>query len=87
MSEDHGAFGVKGTGDTSGFGGLVRTAHNVNSTPRPYGGYFDEIADELERSYPQFSEDVERVVVDRGELTLHFPVFLIFHFKPLPLNM
>ena len=79
MSEDHGAFGVKGTGDTSGFGGLVRTAHNVNSTPRPYGGYFDEIADELERSYPQFSEDVERVVVDRGELTLHVKADRLFH--------
>ena len=79
MSEDHGAFGVKGTGDTSGFGGLVRTAHNVNSTPRPYGGYFDEIADELESSYPQFSEDIERVVVDRGELTLHVKADRLFH--------
>jgi len=79
MSEDHGAFGVKGTGDTSGFGGLVRTAHNVNSTPRPYGGYFDEIADELERSYPQFNEDIERVVVDRGELTLHVKADRLFH--------
>ena len=79
MTADHGAFGVKGTGDTSGFGGLVRTTHSAHSTPRPYGGYFDEIADELERSYPQFSEDVERVVVDRGELTLHVKADRLFH--------
>ncbi len=79
MSEDHGAFGVKGTGDTSGFGGLVRTSHSADSTPRPYGGYFDEIADELERAYPQFSEDIERVVVDRGELTLHVKADRLSH--------
>ncbi len=79
MSEDRGAFGVKGTGDTSGFGGLVRTSHSVDSTPRPYGGYFDEIADELERAYPQFSEDIERVVVDRGELTLHVKADRLAH--------
>jgi len=79
MSEDRGAFGVKGTGDTSGFGGLVRTSHSVDSTPRPYGGYFDEIADELERAYPEFSEDIERVVVDRGELTLHVKADRLAH--------
>jgi len=79
MSEDRGAFGVKGTGDTSGFGGLVRTSHSADSTSRPYGGYFDEIADELERAYPQFSEDIERVVVDRGELTLHVKADRLAH--------
>ncbi|MEY2823100.1 MAG: hypothetical protein RLZZ485_736 [Actinomycetota bacterium] len=41
------------------------------SSERPYGSYFDEVADELERAYPLFSDAVERVVVDRGELTLH----------------
>jgi NADH-quinone oxidoreductase subunit C len=66
-----GAFGVTGTGDTSGFGGLVRTAAHSGSTERPYGGYFDDVADDLERAYPEFSQAIERVVVDRGELTLH----------------
>jgi NADH-quinone oxidoreductase subunit C len=66
-----GAFGVTGTGDTSGFGGLVRTAAHSGSSERPYGGYFDDVADELERAYPEFSQAIERVVVDRGELTLH----------------
>ena len=66
-----GAFGVTGTGDTSGFGGLVRTAAHSGSSERPYGGYFDDVADDLERAYPEFSQAIERVVVDRGELTLH----------------
>jgi NADH-quinone oxidoreductase subunit C len=69
----HGMFGVGGTGDTSGFGGLV--PHRVNPTllesHKPYGGDFDEIVDALEEAYPQFSDAIERVVVERGELTLH----------------
>jgi NADH-quinone oxidoreductase subunit C len=66
-----GMFGAKGTGDTSGYGGLVRQAVNSGSSERPYGSYFDEVADDLERAYPDFSDAIERVVVDRGELTLH----------------
>ncbi len=64
-------FGAHGTGDTSGYGGLVRTAVSAGSSQRPYGGYFDDVADDLERAYPGFSDAIERVVVDRGELTLH----------------
>ena len=70
MSEQ-GMFGAKGTGDTSGYGGLARTAASTGSSERPYGSYFDEVADDLERAYPMFSDAIERVVVDRGELTLH----------------
>ncbi|MFM8234962.1 MAG: NADH-quinone oxidoreductase subunit C [Actinomycetota bacterium] len=73
MSEDFdkGMFGVSGTGDTSGYGGLVRQQANAVSSQRPYGSYFDDVADELERAYPEFSDAIERVIVDRGELTLH----------------
>jgi len=71
MSNESGMFGAKGSGDTSGFGGLVRTAASTGSSERPYGGYFDDVADDLERAYPEFSDAIERVVVDRGELTLH----------------
>ena len=78
MSEDHGSFGVKGSGDTSGYGRLVRKRHNDLSAERPYGGYFDEMTDELERAYPDFQEDIERVVLDRGELTLHVKAARLF---------
>ncbi len=71
MSTDSGMFGAHGTGDTSGFGGLVRSAASTGSSERPYGSYFDEVADELERAYPEFHDAIERVVVYRDELTLH----------------
>jgi len=64
-------FGVAGTGDTSGYGGLVRQQVKPGSSERPYGSYFDDVADQLERAYPEFNDAIEKVIVDRGELTLH----------------
>ncbi len=64
-------FGATFGGDTSGFGGLVRRAPAGTWSPRPFGGWFDEVVDALEEAYPGFGDDVLRVVVDRGELTLH----------------
>lgn len=61
-----GMFGAQDTGDTSGYGGLVVRRAPQISTPRPYGSYFDELVDTL-----AFDDAIERVVVDRGELTLH----------------
>jgi NADH-quinone oxidoreductase subunit C len=70
-SPDKGMFGIRGTGDVSGFGGLVRRHPEVVGTPKPYGGYFDEVTDALEEAYPGFADAIEKVIVDRGELTLH----------------
>jgi NADH-quinone oxidoreductase subunit C len=66
-----GMFGVQGTGDTSGFGGLARRHTFVESSPRPYGSYFDDVCDALEEAFPGFDDAIETVVVDRDELTLH----------------
>ncbi len=66
-----GIFGEQGSGDTSGFGGLVRRRPAVVESQRPYGGYFDEVVDALEAAFPGFADAIERVVVDRGELTLY----------------
>ena len=71
MSEQKGSFGIQGTGDTSGYGGLVRSSFSPTSAQKPYGSYFDEVTDELERAFPEFNDANEKVVVDRGELTLH----------------
>ena len=49
MSEQKGMFGASGTGDTSGYGGLVRGSISPTSAQRPYGSYFDDVADELEQ--------------------------------------
>jgi NADH-quinone oxidoreductase subunit C len=70
-----GMFGAETTGDTSGYGGLQVRLAPLRSTPRPYGSYFDELADDLgralERDGTRFGDAVERVVVDRGELTFY----------------
>jgi NADH-quinone oxidoreductase subunit C len=70
-----GMFGVQGTPDTSGYGGLKVRQPLPLSSPRPYGSYFDEIADALASSLEQagsgFGDAVQRVVADRGELTFH----------------
>lgn len=70
-AENTGMFGVSGSGDTSGYGGLQKRKVQIGSTERPFGSYFDDVVDGLERAYPAFSDAIERVVVDRGELTLH----------------
>jgi NADH-quinone oxidoreductase subunit C len=64
-------FGGVGSGDTSGFSGLQRPAWVEPPAERPYGGYFDEVVDTLAAAYPEFGDAVLKVVVDRGELTLH----------------
>jgi NADH-quinone oxidoreductase subunit C len=70
-TERHGMFGVRGSGDTTGFGGLVREPYNPPDAERPYGSYFDELVDNLADAYPLLAEAVEKTVVDRGELTLY----------------
>ena len=68
-----GSFQVSGSGDTSGFGGLVSPIVMPAPTERPYGGGFDELADEIElaladRNLP-VSSVIDKVVVDRDEIT------------------
>jgi NADH-quinone oxidoreductase subunit C len=70
-----GMFGALGSGDTSGYGGLVRTVSLPSPTMRPYGGDFDLIADKLTGALAAlghtFDGVVEKVVVDRDELTFY----------------
>jgi NADH-quinone oxidoreductase subunit C len=69
-----GMFGVHGTGDTSGFGGLERTVALPGPSERPYGGWFDEavdiLAEVLGEAGVDYDDAVEKVVVFRGELSL-----------------
>jgi NADH-quinone oxidoreductase subunit C len=70
-----GMFGVTGTPDTSGYGRLQVRKPAPVSSPRPYGGYFDAVADTLGSALKaagiEFDDAIERVVADRGELTFH----------------
>jgi len=61
-----GMFGVKGSGDTSGYGGLVAPKVFPSAAQRPFGGWYDEVADALESTIP-----LEGVVIHRGEITFH----------------
>ncbi len=71
-----GMFGIRGTGDTSGYGGLTRAISMPAPAERPYGGWYDELADHLGQALaaaedaPAYGDAIEKVVVDRGELTL-----------------
>ncbi len=66
-----GMFGVTGSGDTSGFSGLQRQPWVELPAERPYGSYFDQVVDALAAAYPALDSALRKVVVDRGELTLH----------------
>ena len=70
-----GMFGVSGSGDTSGFGGLVSVVPVPAASSRPFGGDFDRIADELQAALPDFGTSaekaIEKVVIDAGEMTIH----------------
>jgi NADH-quinone oxidoreductase subunit C len=71
-----GMFGVSGSGDTSGYGRLVREVAMPSGTPRPYGGYFDDVVDRLGEALGAnvFAAGVNKIVVhpanSHGQLTL-----------------
>ncbi|GAA1882137.1 NADH-quinone oxidoreductase subunit C [Pseudonocardia ailaonensis] len=72
--ERSGMFGVRGSGDTSGFGGLKLPGYAPAPAERPYGGWFDELADELAEAMDRKGiarSAVRQVTVDRGEITFY----------------
>lgn len=70
-----GMFGGGQSGDTSGYGGVVRRVEFPAPAQRPFGGYFDEIADELNAALADdglsLDAAVEAVVVQADEITFH----------------
>lgn len=68
-----GAFGAAGSGDTSGFGGLVSQIVMPGASLPPYGGWFDEVAEELALSLLDagVTGAVDKIVIDRGEMTFY----------------
>ncbi|HZK04303.1 MAG TPA: NADH-quinone oxidoreductase subunit C [Actinomycetaceae bacterium] len=75
VAERQGMFGVHGSGDTSGYGGLRQTFVMPGTTEQPFGSWFDEVyeilVEVLEAAGLKASEVIEKAVVDRGEFTLH----------------
>lgn len=70
-----GMFGVRGSGDTSGYGRLVRAVPRHETATRPYGGYFDEVVDALAAALADvgvaFDDAIESVDTAHDQLVLH----------------
>ncbi|MBK0866265.1 MAG: NADH-quinone oxidoreductase subunit C [Saccharopolyspora sp.] len=68
-----GMFGVQGSGDTSGYGGLQLPAHVPQQAQRPFGGWFDDVADALLEALRDkgIESAVQQTTVDRGEITFY----------------
>ncbi|WP_410668398.1 NADH-quinone oxidoreductase subunit C [Amycolatopsis sp. cmx-4-68] len=72
--ERQGMFGVHGTGDTSGYGGVRLPAYSPAPAERPYGGWFDQFADEFYAALAEHkipAESILQTTVDRGEITFY----------------
>ncbi|WP_124055291.1 NADH-quinone oxidoreductase subunit C [Arcanobacterium ihumii] len=74
LTSRSGMWGVKGSGDTTGFSGQREVVAISAPSARPYGGWFDAVVDviiELAKTdgYEE-SEVIEKVVVDRGQLVI-----------------
>jgi NADH-quinone oxidoreductase subunit C len=68
-----GMFGVTGSGDTSGYGGLVQPVVFPSPAQRPFEGWHEEVAAALDSALSGggLEHAVESVVIDRGEITFH----------------
>ncbi len=66
-----GMFGVRGTGDTSGFGGLTRAIEFPPAATPPFGGWWDSVYARIGELVPNYSDVITKVVIHRGEITFH----------------
>jgi len=57
-----------GSGDTSGYGGIVRSVEMPSGVQPPYGSWYDAALARLAELVP---DPCTRVVLDRGELTIY----------------
>jgi NADH-quinone oxidoreductase subunit C len=65
-----GMFGVRGSGDTSGFGGLERPVVMPGASQPPFGSWFDDVHRVISDGV---AGAIEYTVVDRGEVTFYVP--------------
>jgi NADH-quinone oxidoreductase subunit C len=66
-----GMFGVSGSGDTSGYGGLTRTIEFPTAAEPPFGGWWDQVYSRIGELVPNYGDVITKVVVHRGEITFH----------------
>ncbi len=66
-----GMFGIRGTGDTSGYGGLTRVIEFPPPTEPPFGGWWDQVYERVGALMPNYFDVITKVVIHRGEITFH----------------
>ncbi|MGL4173933.1 MAG: NADH-quinone oxidoreductase subunit C [Actinomycetota bacterium] len=70
-----GMFGIQGSSDTSGYGGLVKPIVWPAPAGRPFDGWWEDLARELTATLvdegTSWGEAIDRVVIDRGEFTMY----------------
>jgi NADH-quinone oxidoreductase subunit C len=67
-----GMFGVRGTGDTSGYGGLAKTVEFPAAAAPPFGGWWDAVYERVGTLMPgSYGDVITKVVIHRGEITFH----------------
>lgn len=70
-----GSFGGSDPNDVTGFGGLVESIELPGPAQRPYGGWLDQVTDELELSLEArgiaATDAIQRVVVQHDQITYH----------------
>lgn len=73
VGERDGMFGVHGSGDTSGYGGLHHLTELPGATPPPLGGWMDEFAQAFQAALSEagLADVIEKTVAHRKELTVY----------------
>jgi len=74
VGQREGMFGVRGTGDTSGYGGLVQPVVFPGGAKRPFEGWHEDVASALDSALSGGgveSAAIQGTVVHRGEITFH----------------
>ncbi|WP_372735268.1 NADH-quinone oxidoreductase subunit C [Nocardioides sp.] len=68
-----GMFGVRGTGDTSGYGGLVQPVVFPGHASRPFEGWHEDVAAALDAALAGSGVEgaLTGTVIHRGEITFH----------------
>mgnify|MGYP000001625459 CR=1 FL=1 len=64
LSTRTGLFGPQGSGDTSGYGRLVRTVELGGITAPPYGGYFDDLLATLRTALAEHGVNLESLTTE-----------------------
>lgn len=87
LRETKGMWGMKGSGDVSGFSGLRQTFTMAPAAVRPFGGWFDDVVDiliELIRKEGLNEKDViEKVSTENGQLV----IFIVREHLPMVARM